>query len=109
MFRRAKFSVLFTLAGVLTAAAAPLNPELKNTMFQPGGSPAAITTKATVLKPASASFWSKLKFWRGADKVEKITPGPQPAVQVEMNRFAFKKASDAPAPQPDVKTAGSGR
>jgi hypothetical protein len=39
MFRRAKISAFLTLAGVIPAAAVPLNPEQQTPAFRPPGNP----------------------------------------------------------------------
>jgi hypothetical protein len=105
MFCRVKISAFLALAGILTAAGASLNPEQRNTTFQPGGSSAL--SGATVLKP-SAATWSKALVWPGA-KVRKIVPGAQATAQVELNGFTLKKATEAAVQPPAIKPAGSGR
>jgi len=107
MLSRVKICALLALAGALTAVGAPLNPELKNTAFQPG-SGAPLTTKATVLRPGPAFTWAKATMWSGV-KVQKITPAPQVGAPVEINGFTFRKTTEAVAPKPAVQPAGSGR
>jgi hypothetical protein len=106
MFCRAKISALLTLAGTLTAAGASLNPEQRNTTFQPGGS--AVINRATVLKPSAAAAWSQAPIWPGA-RVRKIATGAPAAGEVAINGFTFKKATEAAARPPPVKLAGGGR
>ena len=108
MFRRATISALITLSGVLTATATPLNPELKNSTFQPGnGDAAPIVARPAVIKRASTSFWKRLKLWRDT-KVQPINAAPQPPVKVEVNRFTFNKAPEAAVPAPEARPAGGG-
>ena len=105
MFCRAKTSVLLTLVGALTASGALLNPEQRNTAFQPGGrSRFAIPA---VWRPAEATINTQ---HRGAGAPgQRITPGTKALVRVDLNGVTFTKAGDATIPPPSIKKAGGGQ
>jgi len=102
MFRRAKISVLFTLVGVLTSSAALLNPQQRNVVFQPGSSS---RIQPAIMRAADATV--AFPRWSGV-RVQKITPGLQPAATAGLNGVTFAKAGDARAPVA-VSKAGGGQ
>jgi hypothetical protein len=103
MFRRAIICALLTPFGTLTTTAAPLNPELKNTAFQPG-----TAIKAPLLRPAQSTVWSQSPLWMGV-KVRKITPSLHPRTKVELAGIVFTKADEAAARPAPARLAGSVR
>ena len=104
MFCRAKISVLLPLVGALTASGALLNPEQRNTAFQPGGNSGNIPT--AVRRPSEVAVHRKP--WSGA-KVQLITPRSQALVRTELTGVSFAKAGDAPVSPGTVQKAGGGR
>lgn len=104
MFCRAKISALLTLVGVLSASGAMLNPEQLNPVFQPGGN--AKFAKPAILQPAGIIFTTKL--WSGI-KVQKITPGANPLVRVDLGGVTFTKTQNAVIIPGPVKKAGGAR
>lgn len=104
MIRRAKFSVLFTLVGALTASGALLNPEQRHPAFQPGRD--ASLTKPAVMKPARATIAHGL--WQGA-KVPHITASAPATVKVALGGMSLARAGDAKVAPGAVRKAGGGR
>ena len=104
MFCRAKTSVLLALVGALTASGALLNPEQRNTAFQPGGN--SRFAKPAVWRPAGVTI--QTKHWAVAHG-QKITPGTQALVRVDLNGVTFTKAGDVTITPQAVKKAGGGQ
>ena len=102
MFCRAKISVLLTLVGALTASGALLNPEQRNTAFQPGGrSRFAIPA---VWRPAEATINTQ---HRGAGAPgQRITPGTKALVRADLTGVTFTRAGEATLAPPAVRKAG---
>lgn len=103
MLRRAKISVLFILVGVLTSSAALLNPQQRNVVFQPGSSS---RVQPAVMRAADATV--AVPLWSGV-RVQKITPGLQPAPTVGLNGVTFAKASEVVRAPVAVSKAGGGQ
>lgn len=101
MFCRAKISVLFTLVGALTALGALLNPEQRNTAFQPGGK--SRFAKPAVWRPAEATIIAK---HRAGASGKQITLGTKALVRVDLKGVTFTKAADATLAPPAVRQAG---
>ncbi len=104
MLCRAKFSVLFTLVGALSASGALLNPEQRNATFQPGGR--NFYAKPAVLRPATATVQAGR--WSGAG-VQAITPSHTALVRVDLNGVKLAKAGDAAITPGVVRKAGGGQ
>lgn len=104
MFCRAKISVLLALVGALTASGALLNPEQRNTAFQPGGR--SRFAKPAVWRPTGVTV--QTKHWAGANG-QAITPGTKALVRVDLNGVTFTKAGDATITPQAVKKAGGGQ
>jgi hypothetical protein len=104
MIRRAKFSVLFTLVGALTASGALLNPEQRHPAFQPGRN--ATLAKPAAMKPAQTTVANRL--WKGA-KVQRITASTPASVRVELGGMSLSRAADATVAPGAVRKAGGGR
>ena len=101
---RAKISVLLTLVGALTASGALLNPEQRNTVFQPGDM--TRFAKPAVWRPAEVTIIAK---HRAGASGQQFTPGTKALVRVDLNGVTFTKAGDATITTPAVKKAGGGQ
>jgi hypothetical protein len=104
MIRRAKFSVLFTLVGALTASGALLNPEQQHPAFQPGRT--ASLAKPAVMKPAQVT--SANRMWKGV-RVQRITASTPASVKVELSGMSLSRAGDATVAPGAVRKAGGGQ
>jgi hypothetical protein len=104
MLRRAKTSVLLALVGTLTASGAPLNPEQRNTTFQPGG--AGRLQPAAGLKPAQAILPTGK--WSGA-KADRLTSVATAPVRVEKTDQPAARPGDTPATGLVIRQAGGAR
>lgn len=101
MFCRAKTSVLLTLVGALTASGALLNPEQRNTAFQPGDK--SRFANPAVWRPTEVTI--RARHWAGAPG-QHITPVTRALVRVDLSGVTFAKAGDATLTPPAVRKAG---
>lgn len=101
MFCRAKISVLLTLVGALTASGALLNPEQRNTAFQPGGR--SRFAKPAVWRPAEATIITQ---HRAGARGQRITPGTKALVRADLTGVTFTRAGETTLAPPAVRKAG---